>query len=82
MKVVTNAPRRVRSHLRRLATTGQRKIKLVKTDSVWRFAIQSGPDLVCVGKPVATRDIGRKVAPERFNGHKATELRKPKKKAA
>jgi hypothetical protein len=84
MKVVTNAPRRLRAHLRRLATTGQRKIKIVKTEKGWRFAIPNGNDLVCVGKPVATRDEARRVAPLRFNGHKASEYRqkRTKRKAA
>jgi len=86
MKVETNTPRRIRAHVRRLFNTGRRtdakgkpvRLRLIgpkhNGQDVWRFAVCYQGRRVCLGKPVQTRDEGRKVAPARF-GVKAADYR-------
>lgn len=90
MKIVSNAPRNLRSFLRR--TVADRKLYIVNTRrsrttkstahlKCWRYAIPYEGELILVGKPVASRDTAKTEAVNRF-GVKAIVYSPKKRKAA
>ena len=79
MNIVSNADRRLRSHLHAtINVVPDRKLYLLSPqqskDKLWRFAIYHNNSFVLLGKGVASRDVGRSVSMNRF-GVKAIEYR-------
>jgi hypothetical protein len=93
LNVNLSAPRHLRSHLVRtllphtVAGAEEHTLYLLspkQSGKAWRFAILYHGELVTIGKPLASREVGRKEGTARY-GYKAQEIRgetmpKPKDK--
>jgi hypothetical protein len=87
MQIQTNAPRNIRSFVRSKVASGAAPLKLLSPkqtgESGWRYAAVYFGKLICLSRPMLTRDAARADAERRF-GVKASEYRvsKPKRKLA
>ncbi len=84
MNVWTNAPRHLRSHLHctlqphTLQGAEEHTLYLLSPTQTgckaWRFAVLYHNEMVLIGKPVKSRDVGRREGVARY-GYKAQEVR-------